>query len=90
MGRSIPRIDFLKIVVNLEVASNQFHVLQLERIVAEVLVVTGECEVPDRVNQLVGKSELPPEFLIEVGNDHRLNESLQAMLRACQRLVGES
>lgn len=38
--------------------------------------------------ELVTNSGLPPETLIEVGNDHRLatKESLRAMLVACERL----
>ena len=36
--------------------------------------------------QLVANSGLPPETLIEVGNDHRLaaHEPLRAMLEACE------
>lgn len=39
--------------------------------------------------ELVANSGLPPETLIEVGNDHRLAdvEPLKAMLEACKRLV---
>ena len=38
--------------------------------------------------ELVAQSGLPPETLIEVGNDHRLAdpEPLKAMLEACERL----
>lgn len=38
--------------------------------------------------ELINNSGLPPEKLIEVGNDHRLadEEPLQAMLKACERL----
>jgi len=41
--------------------------------------------------ELVANSGLPPETLIEVGNDHRLadEESLGKMLKACERLAGE-
>ena len=40
--------------------------------------------------ELVAQSGLPPESLIEVGNDHRLadREPLKAMLEACERLGG--
>ena len=40
--------------------------------------------------ELVTNSGLPPETLIEVGNDHRLAdpEPLKAMLDACERLGG--
>lgn len=39
--------------------------------------------------ELVANSALPPETLIEVGNDHRLADPnpLQAMLKACERLT---
>lgn len=39
--------------------------------------------------ELVARSGLPPDRLIEVGNDHRLAdpEPLQAMLQACERLA---
>ena len=39
--------------------------------------------------ELVANSGLPPETLIEVGNDHRLadEEPLQAMLQACEQLT---
>lgn len=39
--------------------------------------------------ELIHNSNLTPESLIEVGNDHRLadEESLQTMLLACERLV---
>ncbi|MCA9024382.1 MAG: alpha/beta hydrolase [Planctomycetaceae bacterium] len=39
--------------------------------------------------ELVANSGLPPETLIEVGNDHRLAdpEPLRAMLEACERLA---
>lgn len=38
--------------------------------------------------ELVANSNLPPETLIEIGNDHRLAdpEPLKAMLEACERL----
>ena len=38
--------------------------------------------------ELVVNSGLPPETLIEVGDDHRLAdpESLKAMLKACEKL----
>lgn len=38
--------------------------------------------------QLIDRSGLPPETLIEVGNDHRLAdpEPLRGMLEACERL----
>lgn len=38
--------------------------------------------------ELINNSNLPPETLIEVGNDHRLAdpEPLKAMLEACERL----
>lgn len=38
--------------------------------------------------ELINNSNLPPETLIEVGNDHRLAdpEPLKAMLDACERL----
>ncbi len=41
--------------------------------------------------ELGANSGLPPELLIEVGNDHRLAdpEPLKAMLEACERLTGE-
>ncbi|WDI39863.1 alpha/beta hydrolase [Bremerella sp. P1] len=41
--------------------------------------------------ELVANSGLPPETLIEVGNDHRLAdaEPLNAMLEACLRLTGK-
>lgn len=41
--------------------------------------------------ELVANSALPPEALIEVGNDHRLAdpEPLKAMLEACERLGGK-
>lgn len=41
--------------------------------------------------ELVANSGLPPETLIEVGNDHRLAdpEPLKAMLEACERLGGK-
>ena len=37
--------------------------------------------------ELIANSGLPPEILIEVGNDHRLAdpEPLQAMLQGCER-----
>ncbi|AGA34096.1 hypothetical protein TVNIR_2453 [Thioalkalivibrio nitratireducens DSM 14787] len=40
--------------------------------------------------ELVRRSRLSPSVLVEVGNDHRLAdpEPLQAMLRACEALVG--
>jgi len=40
--------------------------------------------------ELIKKSGLPPEALIDVGNDHWLSDpgALQAMLEACERLVG--
>ena len=40
--------------------------------------------------ELVGNSSLPPETLIEVGNDHRLAdpEPLEAMLKARERVAG--
>ena len=40
--------------------------------------------------ELVTNSSLPPEKLIEVGNDHRLadEESLEAMLEACEKHCG--
>lgn len=40
--------------------------------------------------ELVAHSGLPPETLVEVGDDHRLAdpEPLAAMLQACQRLAG--
>jgi hypothetical protein len=40
--------------------------------------------------ELVTSSGLPPEVLVEVGNDHRLAdvEPLKAMLGACERLGG--
>jgi hypothetical protein len=40
--------------------------------------------------ELVANSGLPPETLIEIGNDHRLAdpEPLKAMLEACGRLEG--
>jgi len=40
--------------------------------------------------ELIANSGLPPETLIEIGNDHRLAdpEPLQAMLEACERLGG--
>ncbi len=39
--------------------------------------------------ELINNSGLPPEMLIEVGDDHRLadEEPLQAMLEACERLA---
>ncbi|MGE0758633.1 MAG: hypothetical protein AB7O38_16520 [Pirellulaceae bacterium] len=39
--------------------------------------------------ELVAQSGLPPETLIDVGNDHRLAdpEPLKAMLEACERLA---
>lgn len=39
--------------------------------------------------ELVANSGLPPETLIEVGNDHRLadTEPLKAMLEACERIT---
>lgn len=39
--------------------------------------------------ELVAQSGLPPEMLIEVGDDHRLAdpEPLKAMLEACERLT---
>ncbi|MEZ5949098.1 MAG: hypothetical protein R3C12_07770 [Planctomycetaceae bacterium] len=39
--------------------------------------------------ELVAQSGLPPETLIEVGQDHRLAdpEPLRAMLKACERLT---
>ena len=39
--------------------------------------------------ELIRNSGLPPESLIEVGNDHRLaaSEPLRAMLEACERLM---
>lgn len=42
--------------------------------------------------KVVANSGLPPETLIEVGQDHRLadEESLAKMLEACERLVDES
>lgn len=42
--------------------------------------------------ELVANSGLPPESLIEVGQDHRLAdpEPLNAMLEACERLVAQS
>jgi protein-S-isoprenylcysteine O-methyltransferase Ste14 len=42
--------------------------------------------------ELVAKSDIPPETLIEIGNDHRLAdpEPLNAMLEACERLVSTS
>ena len=41
--------------------------------------------------ELVAKSGLPPETLIEVGDDHRLADPkpLKAMLDACERLVAQ-
>jgi hypothetical protein len=41
--------------------------------------------------ELVANSGLPPETLIEVGDDHRLadDEPLAKMLEACQRLGGK-
>lgn len=41
--------------------------------------------------ELVAQSGLPPETLIEVGQDHRLAdpEPLKAMLEACERLRGK-
>ncbi len=41
--------------------------------------------------ELVAQSGLPPETLIEVGQDHRLAdpEPLKAMLEACERLVAQ-
>lgn len=41
--------------------------------------------------ELVANSGLPPETLIEAGNDHRLAdaEPLNAMLQACLRLTGK-
>jgi hypothetical protein len=38
--------------------------------------------------ELINNSGLPPETLVEVGDDHRLadEESLEAMLEACNRL----
>jgi uncharacterized protein len=41
--------------------------------------------------ELVNKSGRQPEALIDVGNDHWLSdpEPLQAMLEACERLVGK-
>ena len=41
--------------------------------------------------ELVAKSHLPSESLIEVGDDHRLAdpEPLKAMLEACERLVSQ-
>jgi hypothetical protein len=40
--------------------------------------------------ELITNSDLPAETLIDVGNDHWLSdpESLEAMLKACERLVG--
>jgi hypothetical protein len=40
--------------------------------------------------ELIKNSGLPPQALVDVGNDHWLSdpESLEAMLRACERLVG--
>ncbi|WP_206028722.1 hypothetical protein [Thalassoroseus pseudoceratinae] len=40
--------------------------------------------------ELIAQSGLPPQKLIEVGNDHRLAEPepLKAMLEACER-IGE-
>jgi len=42
--------------------------------------------------ELVANSGLPPETVIEVGNDHRLAdaEPLKAMLDACERLGGSN
>lgn len=42
--------------------------------------------------ELVANSGLPPETLIEVGQDHRLAdpEPLKAMLEACERLVTQN
>jgi hypothetical protein len=42
--------------------------------------------------ELVAKSDIPPETLIEVGDDHRLAdpEPLKAMLDACERLASTS
>ena len=39
--------------------------------------------------ELVAQSGLPPEMLIEIGNDHRLAdpEPLKVMLEACERLT---
>ena len=39
--------------------------------------------------ELVSNSKLPPDALIEIGNDHRLadSEPLQAMLKACEALT---
>jgi len=39
--------------------------------------------------ELLANSDLPPESLVEVGDDHRLAapEPLQAMLRACEALT---
>lgn len=39
--------------------------------------------------ELIATSGLPPETLIEIGNDHRLAdpEPLKAMLEACERLT---
>lgn len=41
--------------------------------------------------ELVVNSSLPPEALIEVGDDHRLADPvpLQAMLEACEKFVGQ-
>ena len=41
--------------------------------------------------ELINNSGLPPETLIEVGDDHRLAdpEPLKAMLEACERLVAQ-
>jgi hypothetical protein len=38
--------------------------------------------------ELISSSGLPPEMLIEIGNDHRLAdpESLSVMLKSCERL----
>ena len=43
----------------------------------------------DDSEELVSNSDLPPDALIEIGNDHRLAdpEPLQAMLKACEALT---
>lgn len=42
--------------------------------------------------ELIARSELPPNRLIEIGEDHRLADpvSLQTMLNACIRLWSET
>ena len=42
--------------------------------------------------ELMAKSGLSPESLIEVGSDHRMSdeEPLRAMLRACEAIVAQA